>query len=221
VRVRPRAKTARVNAAPLLTTAALRAGRLPRLWFARDALAVALGLIGCHLVFEHAAPLPARVARIVETEAYRGPKDLACHARAGLTARTRSLFGQEGRAYVFFVYGMHDCFNVTCRGAGSGHAVLVRAGEPVQGFEPFARLDGPARLARAFGLTRAHDGEDLTEPPLYLCGRAERGRRPRVATTARVGVAYAGAWADKAWRFLDATSEHVSTPPKKSIGRAS
>ena len=66
-----------------------------------------------------AAAAASRACRaIVETEAYRGPKDLACHARAGLTRRTRVLFGPEGHAYVFFVYGMHECFNVTCAGAG-------------------------------------------------------------------------------------------------------
>ena len=83
-----------------------------------------------------AAQAPARIARIVETEAYRGPKDLACHARAGLTRRTRTLLGKEGHAYVFLIYGMYDCFNVTCRGERTGHAVLVRAGEPVAGFAP-------------------------------------------------------------------------------------
>jgi DNA-3-methyladenine glycosylase len=156
------------------------------------------------------------VSRIVETEAYRGPKDLACHARAGLTSRTRSLLGPPGHAYVFFVYGMHECFNVTCAGEGRGHAVLVRAGEPTSGFDSRARLDGPGRFARAMGLSRAHDGQDLTAPPIYLCGRP---KRPRIAVTARVGVAYAGDWADRPWRFLDPSSRHVSKPPRKAIGR--
>ncbi|MGH7271057.1 MAG: DNA-3-methyladenine glycosylase, partial [Polyangiaceae bacterium] len=139
----------------------LRASRLPREWYARDALALARALVGCRLVHERAPGVtdpperaPARVSRIVETEAYRGPRDLACHARAGLTKRTRSLLGEEGHAYVFFVYGMHNCFNVTCRGAGSGHAVLVRAGEPTAGFGAGARLDGPGRFARAMGISR-------------------------------------------------------------------
>jgi DNA-3-methyladenine glycosylase len=197
---------------------ALRAARLGRAWFARDALAVARALIGCHVVREggprEGAPL---VSRIVETEAYRGPADLACHARAGLTRRTRSLLGEEGHAYVFFVYGMHECFNVTCAGAGRGHAVLVRAGEPTAGFDEHARLDGPGRFARAMRISRAHDGQDLTEPPLYVCGRTTR---PRIAVSPRVGVAYAGAWADRPWRFYDPASRHVSRPPKKAIGRA-
>ena len=195
-----------------------RASRLPRAWYARDAVIVARSLIGCFLVHERPSER-ARVSRIVETEAYRGPRDLACHARAGLTERTRALLGDEGHAYVFFIYGMHDCFNVTCRGAGHGHAVLVRAGEPTFGFDgrdSKPRLDGPGRFAREMGITRALNGYDLTQPPLYVCPRQ---KRPRIAVTARVGVAYAQAWADRPWRFFDARSAHVSKPPKSAIGR--
>jgi len=204
-----------------LSAERLRSSQLPRGWYARDAVAVARGLIGCLLV--HEAPSGrCRVSRIVETEAYRGPRDLACHARAGLTKRTRTLLGEEGHAYVFFIYGMHDCFNVTCRGAGHGHAVLVRAGEPTSGFEelePRARLDGPGRFARAMGITRALDGHDLTQGPRYVCAPRRGGPRPRIVVTARVGVAYAGDWADRPWRFFDARSAHVSKPPKRAIGR--
>jgi DNA-3-methyladenine glycosylase len=195
----------------------LRARRLERSWYARDALVVARALIGCFVVHEsaHAREVP-RVSRIVETEAYRGPRDLACHARAGLTRRTRSLLGEHGHAYVFFVYGMHECFNVTCRGEGWGHAVLIRAGEPTAGFPPDAHLAGPGRFARGMGITRALDGADLTAGALYVCPRL---RRPRIAVTPRVGVAYAGEWADRRWRFLDPTSPHVSKPPRSAIGR--
>jgi DNA-3-methyladenine glycosylase len=194
---------------------ALRSVRLPREWYARDARVVARALVGALLV--HEVPEgPARVARIVETEAYCGPKDLACHARAGLTKRTRSLLGPEGHAYVFFIYGMHECFNVTCLGDGRGHAVLLRAAEAVHGFGAEARLDGPGRLSRAMSITRSLDGHDLTLSPLYLCAR--RGR-PRIGVTPRVGVAYAGDWADRPWRFLDAESRAVSKPPKSAVGR--
>jgi DNA-3-methyladenine glycosylase len=196
---------------------ALRAARLDRAWFARDALALARGLLGCLLVHEGAAH-GLRASRIVETEAYRGPKDLACHARAGLTRRTRSLLGEEGHAYMFLVYGMHECFNVTCAGVGRGHAVLVRAGEPTLGFEEGARLDGPGRFAREMGISRRMDAWDLTEPPLYICGRHGR---PRIGVTARVGVAYAGEWADRPWRFYDAGSHCVSRPSKRDIGSRS
>jgi DNA-3-methyladenine glycosylase len=204
----------------------LRGTRLPREWFARDARVIARALIGCLLVHEMHPSSDALVARIVETEAYCGSRDLACHARAGLTRRTRSLLGPEGNAYVFFVYGMHDCFNVTCKREGEGHAVLVRAAEPVAGFDPGSRLDGPARLARAMRISRAQDGLDLTRPPLYFCGRAaacKLGRpasaaRPTVGVSARVGVAYAGEWATRPWRFFDAKSAAVSRPPRSAIG---
>lgn len=188
---------------------------LPRAWFARDALVLARALVGCRLVHARAGGEP-RVARIVETEAYRGPKDLACHARAGLTKRTRTLLGQEGHAYVFFIYGMHDCFNVTCLRQGAGHAVLVRAGEAISGVEVGVRLDGPGRFARGMGITRADDGEDLTGRRLYVLPRVSR---PRIGVTARVGVGYAGGWADEPWRFLDARSDCVSRPPRSAIGR--
>ena len=188
---------------------------LPRTWFARDARVVARALLGCLLVHERAGG-EARVARIVETEAYRGPKDLASHARVGLTGRTRVLLGQEGRAYVYYVYGMHDCFNVTCLGEGTGHAVLVRAGEARSGLEEGTRLDGPGRFARGMGITTSMTGQDLTRGPLFLLpgeGRVKVGVSPRV------GVGYAGEWADRPWRFFDARSRHVSKPPKKAIGR--
>jgi DNA-3-methyladenine glycosylase len=192
----------------------MRTARLGREFFARDALAVAKSLIGCRLVHELGGGV-VRVARIVETEAYRGPRDLACHARAGLTRRTRTLLGVEGHAYVFLVYGMHDCFNVTCRREGAGHAVLVRAGEPLLGFAPGARLAGPGRFAKEMEISRALDGVDLTGPPLYLC---PRDRRPRMVTTARIGVGYAKEFADVPWRFYDAKSGQVSRPPRSAIG---
>lgn len=162
---------------------------------------------------------PLRIARIVETEAYRGPTDLACHARVGVTKRTRTLYGPPGHAYVFLIYGMYDCFNVVSFGEGRGHAVLVRAAEPIAGIAEGASAAGPGRLTRALGITREDDAVDL------VAGRrifvAERDRRPRIGTSARVGVAYAGAWADRPWRFFDRDSAHVSRPPAKSIGRAS
>jgi DNA-3-methyladenine glycosylase len=190
-----------------------------RAFYQRDALAVAKSLVGCLLVHEPAGDkiggAGLRVARIVETEAYRGPRDLACHARAGLTRRTRSLLGAEGHAYVFLVYGIHECFNVTCRSEGAGHAVLVRAAEPLAGFGPDDRLDGPGRLARSMGLSRRLDGCDLTQAPVYLCPRR---KRPRIAVSPRVGVAYAGTFADEPWRFYDESSPHVSRPPRSAIG---
>jgi DNA-3-methyladenine glycosylase len=183
--------------------------RLGRPFFARDAIVVARALVGARI--EHRDAAGTRVARIVETEAYRGPRDLACHARAGLTKRTRALFGPPGTAYVFFVYGMHECFNVVCKAEGSGHAVLVRAAEVDD-----ARADGPARFTRAMRLSRAHDGASLLGEPIRLYAREGR---VRVGVSPRVGVGYAGEWADAPYRFFDRDSPSVSKPPKKAIGR--
>lgn len=199
-------------------------------FFARDALVVARGLIGTYLVVrdphDHRddASLEGhggrvRIVRIVETEAYRGPTDGACHARVGLTKRTKTLFGPPGHAYVFLIYGMYDCFNVVCFGEGKGHAVLVRAGEPISGIDPDVRTDGPGRLTRALGITRAHDGLALLGDGAFTL--AQRTNRPKIGVSARVGVAYAGEVADAPWRFFDAESRCVSRPSPRSIGLGS
>lgn len=183
---------------------------LARDFYMRDARVVARALIGTYLVHGD------RVGRIVETEAYRGPKDLACHAKVGITKRTRTLYGPPGHAYVFLIYGMYECFNVVCFGEGKGHAVLIRGIEPVSGIADGIRTDGPGRLARALAITRAHDAVDLVEGRVLSIG--PRTRRPRIAVSARVGVAYAGEIAEAPWRFFDAESKHVSRPPPRSIG---
>ena len=188
-------------------------GALPRSFFERDALVLARALVGTRLVVVHRGR--EKIARIVETEAYRGPDDAACHARAGLTKRTRTLFGVPGHAYVFLIYGMYDCFNVVAHREGAGHAVLVRAVEPIGGIDDDIRSDGPGRLTRALGITRAHDGLDLTASSISILPRE---KRPKIAVTPRVGVAYAGEIAEAPWRFYDACSLHVSRPSARTIG---
>jgi DNA-3-methyladenine glycosylase len=182
---------------------------LPESFYARDALVVARALIGTRIVRGD------RVARIVETEAYRGPKDLACHARFGETPRTKPIFGPPGTGYVFLVYGMHECFNVVCNKTGSGHAVLIRAAEAINWD---ARLDGPGKLARELGITRAHNGCILhaKDAEIRLLPRVGR---PTIATSPRVGVGYADEWADLPWRFFDSESRAASRPPRSAIGR--
>jgi DNA-3-methyladenine glycosylase len=190
--------------------------RLEPAFFARDALVVARALVGTFLVHRaHSGPDGLKVVRIVETEAYRGPKDLACHARAGLTKRTRTLFGPPGRAYVFLIYGMYDCFNVVAYGEGKGHAILVRGGEPIAGIEAGIRTDGPGRVTRALGITRKDNDCDLRGDDLFLLPRRSR---PRIVAGPRVGVAYSGSWAEKPWRFCDRSSVHASRPSPRSIG---
>ena len=190
---------------------ALRAQRLPEAFFARDAKVVARALIGARLL--HVRGEHVQIARIAETEAYRGPKDRACHARFGETPRTRHIFGSPGTAYCFLVYGMHDCFNVVTRAAGSGHAVLLRGAVLVA---DSTRADGPGRLARALGLSRTDSGRSCVSDSLFFLAKE---RRPRVGVSARVGVAYAEEDADLPLRFFDATGEGVSRPPPSQIGR--
>jgi DNA-3-methyladenine glycosylase len=186
--------------------------KLPSSFYARPALTVARELLGTHLVLEEGRA--RRVGRIVETEAYIGEHDLACHAAKGLTPRTEVLFGPPGRAYVYLIYGMHHCFNVVTEAPGVAAAVLVRAVEPVEGFPPETRLDGPGRLCRAFGITLAHNRLDLQASPLYLTA-GEAVAEGKVARGPRVGVDYAGPWADEPFRLWVKDSRHVSKGPAK------
>jgi DNA-3-methyladenine glycosylase len=181
--------------------------RLPDSFYARPALTVARELLGAHLVLEEGRQ--RRVGRIVETEAYIGEHDLACHAAKGLTPRTEVLFGPPGRAYVYLIYGMYHCFNVVTEPTGVAAAVLVRAVEPVEGFPPSARTDGPGRLCRSYGITLAHNRLDLKASPLYLT-KGEPVPEEQVARGPRIGVEYAGAWADEPFRLWVKDSRHVS-----------
>jgi DNA-3-methyladenine glycosylase len=164
------------------------------------------------------------IGRIVETEAYGGPEDLASHARAGLTRRTAPMHGPVGHAYVYLVYGMHHCLNVVARSdlAPAG-AVLIRALEPVLGADimrarrgrtadPDHRLcAGPARLTEAMAIDRQLDAHDLTAGRELWLAAGEVGAAESVAVGPRVGVAYAGqGWADRPWRFWLAGNRSVS-----------
>jgi DNA-3-methyladenine glycosylase len=172
-------------------------------FFQREAIDLARDLIGTILV--HRVRGRDLRARIVETEAYVGPHDLACHAARGRTKRTEVMFGPGGHAYVYLIYGMYDMFNVVSGTEGDAQAVLIRAAEAV-GWE--ADLSGPGKLTRGMRITRADNGTDLTGDKLYFL----RGswRRPRITTTKRIGVDYAGEWKDAMLRMIDADSPAVS-----------
>jgi len=159
---------------------------------------------------------PPRSGIIVETEAYLGEEDGASHARAGLTQRTAPMFGPPGRAYVYLCYGIHEMFNVTTLPEGEASAVLVRALEPGDGVtQP---THGPGRLTRALGITREHNGLSLQGPVLTL-ERARQVENGAVGTSPRIGVDFAGAWAEKPWRYFDCTSSHLShAPSRRSAG---
>lgn len=181
---------------------------LPRRFFARPTPVVARALLG-HLLVHETGEGP-RVGRIVEVEAYRGPRDPASHAYRR-TARSAIMYGPPGVAYVYLSYGVHWCLNVVTEPEGVAGAVLLRALEPVAGI-PGAPRDGdgagarvaagPGRLTAAMAVTIRHNGADLTRPPLYLAdggpARAALRRRYRIGAGPRIGV---GAAADRPWRF--------------------
>jgi DNA-3-methyladenine glycosylase len=185
---------------------------LPRSFFARPTLDVARDLLGHALVRETEAGAVLS-GIIVETEAYHGPDDRASHASRGLTPRTRVMFGPPGHAYIYLIYGMHNCLNIVTEPEGYPAAVLIRALEPL-GPLPSA-TNGPGRLCRALGIDRSLDGADLTAPgPLYVA--AERSLTPaEIVQTPRIGVDYAGEWAARPWRFLVAGNPHVSRTPRQ------
>jgi DNA-3-methyladenine glycosylase len=181
--------------------------RLPRSFYARDCLTVAHELVGCHLV--HHTQHGLRRGRIVEVEAYIHEEDQACHARFGRTKRAAPLFGPPGHAYVYLIYGMYDCFNVVCEPEGSPAAVLIRALEPEPPLD--ARTDGPGKLCRALGITRLHNQADLVRgSPLWIEPRGAAAAAPRIVATPRIGIDYAGEWAQKPWRLVDADSPSLS-----------
>jgi DNA-3-methyladenine glycosylase len=185
---------------------------LPALFFQRDAATVARELVGCRIVraIETARAHRVFIARIVETEAYVGTHDLACHASKGRTKRTEVMFQPGGRAYVYFIYGMHEMLNVVT-GTGDGQAVLLRAAEPLAGFPPGTSLSGPAKLTRAMHITRVLNGIDLTTPALHFLPR-EKGDRPTIRTTPRINVDYARHWQHEPLRFIDTKSSAISRP---------
>ena len=187
---------------------------LPHSFYERPARVVARALLGKVLVHE------GRAGRIVETEAYVGAHDLACHAARGKTARTQILWGPAGRAYVYFIYGMHWCFTAVTGREGHPAAVLVRGLEPVTGLHGPVRLDGPGRLCRALDITGARNGADLVTSPLrILDAPAVRGRE--VARGPRIGVDYAEEWAERPLRFWIRGSPGVSRGrPSRRRGEA-
>ena len=181
--------------------------KLPRAFFARSALAVARELIGAHLVHDDGRTV--RTGRIVETEAYLGPRDRAAHSSRGRTSRTEVMFGPPGHAYVYFIYGFWHCLNVVTAATGMPHAVLLRALEPLEGIS--GRTSGPGLLCRAMHIDRRLNGIDLEGDVLWL-ERAPAGAPPvRIGRSARIGVGYAGEWARRPWRFFDRASPHLST----------
>lgn len=185
---------------------------LPRAFFSRQTVEVARDLIGHLLV--HDTRSGRLVGRIVETEAYRGPKDPASHAYR-LTPRSRIMWSAPGTAYVYFTYGHHYCLNVVCEREGTAGAVLLRALEPLEGLEWMRRrrgvdaahllAGGPGRLTQAMAIGPEHNGADLTKPPLFIAEGTAAGIR--IKRSGRIGITAA---VDRLWRFYAGGSPFVS-----------
>jgi DNA-3-methyladenine glycosylase len=183
-------------------------------FYARDTRRVARDLLGC-LLCRREGDGSWTWGRIVETEAYVGEDDPACHARAGRTARTRVLYGPPGRSYVYFNYGMHHLFNAVTERDGFPAAVLVRALAPEGGLAAMRRrrrgrpdrelAAGPARLTAALGLDLAHNDRSLTRGDLVV--RDDGGRKGRVARGPRIGIREG---LDRDWRYWLEGDPHVS-----------
>ena len=180
---------------------------MTRAFFARSVHEVAPELIGATLLVDGVG------GTIVEVEAY-DQDDPASHGFRGLTARTASMFGPPGQAYVYRSYGIHWCLNLVCAGEGRAEAALVRALEPTHGLDAMrsrrglhasrSLCSGPGKLCQALGITRAHDGLPLDEPPFELLARETE---PELAVGTRIGITRA---VEEPWRFGLAGSPFLS-----------
>ena len=202
-------------------------------FYQRPVLEVARALLGKRLVRD----LDGRrlVGRIVETEAYAGRVDPSSHSYRGITPRCRTMFGPRGRAYLYFTYGNHHCFNVTAGAKRLAGAVLVRAVEPLEGIPTLRDLrvaatrpgqtrdrllsgesdreltNGPGKLAAAFGLDLTWDDHDLTTPQDLWVGRGPRAVEVRWTPRVGLGQNPAAPWH---WRCIDLRSRSLTRLPR-------
>lgn len=198
---------------------------LQRSFYQKDTLTVSRGLLGKILI--HESSQGPTSGRIVETEAYLGPEDQAAHSAGGrYTARNEVMFGQKGHAYVYFIYGLYYCFNITTGSISrKPEAVLIRALEPVTGqntmekrrklkklknAKPINLTNGPSKLCIAMDITKKQNKTDLTSPPLYI-EDAPLVSEEDIMKTTRIGIDYAGTWKNKPWRFYIKDNSFVST----------
>jgi DNA-3-methyladenine glycosylase len=194
---------------------------LQREFYKKDVTTVAKELLGKIIV--HELPEGITAGRIVETEVYRGPEDKAAHSYGGRrTARNEVMYGEKGHAYVYFIYGMYFCINITAGNLpGKPEAVLIRAIDPVAGEEIMAKrrhvihgskanlTNGPGRLCMAMDITKAQNKIDLTAPPLYIKD-ATPVHQEEIVETTRIGIDYAGEWKNSLWRFYIKENRNVS-----------
>ena len=190
--------------------------KLDRSFYARNACDVAHDLIGKILV--HDSEIGRTSGIIVEAEAYRGPEDKAAHSYAGKrTPRTEIMYHEAGLAYVYLIYGMYYCFNVTASIPSKHEAVLIRALEPSDGIPIMIQrrgisdarnlCNGPGKLCQAMGIIKRHNGIDLCGDELYI---TEGKNDFRVMTSERVNIDYAEEYRNVLWRYFAEGNKFVS-----------
>ena len=200
----------------------LQKSALPPEFYARHTLEVARDLLG-KIVIVDSRGLTA--ARIVEVEAYRAD-DLASHSARGKTPRSAPLFEQPGRAYVYFIYGMHEMLNFVTEPDGDAGAVLIRAVEPIYGEDLMARrrkgvreadwTNGPGRLCRALGIRMSHNRASLQGPKIWVVDDGWRGPSASMSVSPRVGISQAK---EEPWRFFLTGHPQVSRAPQNRAAK--
>lgn len=200
--------------------------KLSRDFYTSDTLTVAKALLGKNLAVH--TEDQELVIRIVETEAYIGPYDKACHTYGGRkTNRTEVMYWQGGYTYIYQIYGMYFCLNIVTEDHTAGTAVLIRAAEPVQGLDTMALnrfgmpysdlskkqrinlLNGPGKLCKALKLTKLNNGIDLTKNEIYLLEQ-EEVKPFEIISAKRIGIDYAEEAKDFEWRFYIEDNIYVS-----------
>ncbi len=212
---------------------------LPQSFYNHSTLKVAQDLLGCFLVRKNEHPEKCRNEalprsyifqdvhfKIVETEAYNGPNDLASHASRGLTSRNKIMFGKPGTIYIYFTYGMHYMLNIVTEKQNYPAAVLIRAVEPInlnlKSKISNLKFNGPAKLTKSLQIDKSFNGLPIytkkhglwiESPPALKLRRASRNteiKPSQIKKTTRIGVDYAGKYKDKKWRFYIKGNEFVS-----------
>ncbi len=196
-------------------------------FYRENAVDLSKQLLGKYLV--HIVKNEKLIGRIAEVEAYMGYDDKAAHSYKGRrTARTEVMYGEEGHAYVYFIYGMHYCLNVVAAEKEIAQAVLIRAAEPVKGLEHMANYrygkaveelkksqvknltNGPGKLCKAFNITKELNGEDLTGDRLFICENQAQEDSFEIVKAKRIGIDYAEEARDFPWRFYIKDNPYVS-----------
>lgn len=187
------------------------AKKLLRQFYTRPTLTVARELLGKYLVRKIGSK--ELIGKIVETEAYIGPKDKASHAYRGrITPRNKTEYLEGGHVYIYLCYGIHWQFNIITQKLGKPECVLIRALEPLGEKAKFKKVaSGPGKLCHWMRLDKSFDGEDLTKSKrIWLVNHSCKLKRSQIVAAKRIGIDYAGEWAKKPWRFYLRDNPFVS-----------